>query len=202
MATHSSILAWRVPWTEEPGGLQSTGVTLNVPLTTPSADIFIVCICWTVVSIRIMLVAMMNKTLKFESLSPIDVYLSLTWSMSTFMKKFRDWGSFYLVTLLSSRSLESYTSGQKTWDVCMENAHLLLNCLGLWETYSFCLHLIGENHHTVSTRCKGSWELRSLAGHLRGRQLSAMQGRVLIFARQLTVCSTSGVSVKAGGCPP
>ena len=23
MATHSSILAWRVPWTEEPGGLQS-----------------------------------------------------------------------------------------------------------------------------------------------------------------------------------
>ena len=24
MATHSSILAWRVPWTEEPGGLQST----------------------------------------------------------------------------------------------------------------------------------------------------------------------------------
>ena len=25
MATHSSILAWRVPWTEESGGLQSTG---------------------------------------------------------------------------------------------------------------------------------------------------------------------------------
>ena len=25
MATHSSILAWRVPWTEEPGGLQSWG---------------------------------------------------------------------------------------------------------------------------------------------------------------------------------
>ena len=26
MATHSSILAWRVPWTEEPGGLQSIGL--------------------------------------------------------------------------------------------------------------------------------------------------------------------------------
>ena len=26
MATHSSILAWRIPWTEEPGGLQSTGL--------------------------------------------------------------------------------------------------------------------------------------------------------------------------------
>ena len=25
MTTHSSILAWRIPWTEEPGGLQSTG---------------------------------------------------------------------------------------------------------------------------------------------------------------------------------
>ena len=27
MATHSSILAWRILWTEEPGGLQSMGVT-------------------------------------------------------------------------------------------------------------------------------------------------------------------------------
>ena len=25
MITHSSILAWRIPWTEEPGGLQSMG---------------------------------------------------------------------------------------------------------------------------------------------------------------------------------
>ena len=25
MATHSSILAWRIPWTEEPAGLQSIG---------------------------------------------------------------------------------------------------------------------------------------------------------------------------------
>ena len=26
IATHSSILAWRIPWTEEPGGLQSRGL--------------------------------------------------------------------------------------------------------------------------------------------------------------------------------
>ena len=26
MATYSSILAWRIPWTEESGGLQSTGL--------------------------------------------------------------------------------------------------------------------------------------------------------------------------------
>ena len=25
MARHASILAWEIPWTEEPGGLQSTG---------------------------------------------------------------------------------------------------------------------------------------------------------------------------------
>ena len=25
MATHSNILAWKIPWTEEPGGLQSIG---------------------------------------------------------------------------------------------------------------------------------------------------------------------------------
>ena len=26
VATHSSILAWKIPWMEEPGGLQSTGL--------------------------------------------------------------------------------------------------------------------------------------------------------------------------------
>ena len=26
VATHSSILAWRIPWTEQPGGLQSMGL--------------------------------------------------------------------------------------------------------------------------------------------------------------------------------
>ena len=26
LATHSSILAWKIPWTEEPGGLLSTGL--------------------------------------------------------------------------------------------------------------------------------------------------------------------------------
>ena len=29
MATHSSILAWRIPWTEEPGGLQSSSVQFS-----------------------------------------------------------------------------------------------------------------------------------------------------------------------------
>ena len=43
MATHSSVLAWRIPWTEEPGGLQSTGSQelhmtgrLNHTATTPA----------------------------------------------------------------------------------------------------------------------------------------------------------------------
>ena len=29
MATHSSILAWEIPWTEEPGGLKSTELQKN-----------------------------------------------------------------------------------------------------------------------------------------------------------------------------
>ena len=33
MPTHSSILAWRIPWTEEPGGLQSTGSQSQAQLT-------------------------------------------------------------------------------------------------------------------------------------------------------------------------
>ena len=33
MATHSSILAWRTPWTEEPGGLQSMGHKESTQLT-------------------------------------------------------------------------------------------------------------------------------------------------------------------------
>ena len=28
MATHSCILAWEIPWTEEPGGLQSMGAVI------------------------------------------------------------------------------------------------------------------------------------------------------------------------------
>ena len=49
MATHSSILAWRIPWTEEPGGLQSMGSqrdmaehmhthTLKINFRLPSTD--------------------------------------------------------------------------------------------------------------------------------------------------------------------
>ena len=30
MATHSSILAWEIAWTEEPGGLQSMGLQRNI----------------------------------------------------------------------------------------------------------------------------------------------------------------------------
>ena len=34
MATHSSVLAWRIPWTEEPGGLQSMGWQSQTQLST------------------------------------------------------------------------------------------------------------------------------------------------------------------------
>ena len=32
MATHYSILAWRISWTEEPGGLQSMGITKELDM--------------------------------------------------------------------------------------------------------------------------------------------------------------------------
>ena len=34
MATHSSILAWEIPWTEEPGALQSMGLQKSQSVTT------------------------------------------------------------------------------------------------------------------------------------------------------------------------
>ena len=43
MATHSSILAWRIPWTEEPGGLQSTGSQSRTQLSDWAHNC-----CWTV----------------------------------------------------------------------------------------------------------------------------------------------------------
>ena len=39
MATHSSILAWRIPWKEEPGGLQSTG-SMHLPQTLSSSWLY------------------------------------------------------------------------------------------------------------------------------------------------------------------
>ena len=30
MATHADILAWRIPWTEEPGGLQPIGLHMGL----------------------------------------------------------------------------------------------------------------------------------------------------------------------------
>ena len=37
MATHSSILAWRIPWAEEPGGLQSMESQVGHDLATKPA---------------------------------------------------------------------------------------------------------------------------------------------------------------------
>ena len=40
MATHFSILAWRIPWTEEPDGLQSMGVTESDMTQLPAFSLF------------------------------------------------------------------------------------------------------------------------------------------------------------------
>ena len=41
MDTHSSILAWRIPWTEEPGGLQSIGLDTSEATSNMHACAFI-----------------------------------------------------------------------------------------------------------------------------------------------------------------
>ena len=38
MAAHSSILAWRIPWTEEPGGLQSVDLSVLAHACTASPN--------------------------------------------------------------------------------------------------------------------------------------------------------------------
>ena len=38
MATHSSIHAWKIPWTDEPGGLQSMGSQRRTQLSTHSTE--------------------------------------------------------------------------------------------------------------------------------------------------------------------
>ena len=48
IATHSSILAWRIPWTEEPGGLQSMGSQrLGHNWVTKHTYIFYSLECWS-----------------------------------------------------------------------------------------------------------------------------------------------------------
>ena len=44
MATHCSILAWRIPWTEEPGGLQSMG-SWRVGHNWSDSDAYTIVIC-------------------------------------------------------------------------------------------------------------------------------------------------------------
>ena len=46
MATHSSIIAWRIPWTEKPGGLQSRGVAKESDTT----EGLTLCVCYSAVS--------------------------------------------------------------------------------------------------------------------------------------------------------
>lgn len=65
----------------------------------------------------------------------------------------------------------------------------------------FCSHFTGHNSHVVPSRCKGSWELQSLARQLHQRQLYSMKGEVWISGGQLIVFSTSKISVIARYCP-
>ena len=58
MATHSSILAWRIPWTEEPGGLQPTGSqrvwhdwVISLSFTFPFNELYSLCHNYSTLSV-------------------------------------------------------------------------------------------------------------------------------------------------------
>ena len=62
MATHSSILAWQVPWTKEPGGLQSMGSQkVRHGLATKQRQIIILYILYVTIIITIITVAYLMR---------------------------------------------------------------------------------------------------------------------------------------------
>ena len=88
IATHSSILAWRIPWTEDPGGLQSEGLqSWTWPSTTAthslvkSTDVSLL-ICEKHTCLRILEMSKMNKKVT-NALGVYNLLLPALLSQST-----------------------------------------------------------------------------------------------------------------------
>ena len=87
IATHSNILAWRIPWTEEPGRLQSTGLqrVRHDWATSPSPSSYYTTLCFAI-SVHFKMITMINlvmichhtKTSHNYWLSPHTVCFILT----------------------------------------------------------------------------------------------------------------------------
>ena len=63
MATHSSVLAWKIPWTEEPGRLQSMvrkGLDMTEQLTHTQAA----CICWRLILCQLLYLLLFSPILR------------------------------------------------------------------------------------------------------------------------------------------
>ena len=77
MATYSSVLAWRIPWTQEPGGLQSIGSQSQIQLKWLSAQThtqICVCVC----------VCVCVTTVKYPKLNPLSFLFHATLSISLY----------------------------------------------------------------------------------------------------------------------
>ena len=83
MATHSSILAWRIPWMEEPGGLQSTGSQRvgHKWATSLSLSIVYLCLLWSYSVYKCLLstYCIPGSTLVPFSLQMFPEHLLYTW---------------------------------------------------------------------------------------------------------------------------
>ena len=66
MATHSSIVAWRIPWTEEPGRLQSMGLQSQTQLNQLSTSTMVVFITHTFL-LHILLLVLATKLYNLEA---------------------------------------------------------------------------------------------------------------------------------------
>ena len=89
MATHSSILAWKIPWTEEPGGLQSIGLKESDTTEREPPQPCISSVCFTLG----MLCFWKKKNFFFFLIKPKHFFVLLLW-------RYKLWKIFFLFLCL------------------------------------------------------------------------------------------------------
>ena len=140
MAAHSSILAWRIPWTEEPGGLQSTGAHGQIQLKQLSMHAHKI-----VVNRFILLIKLWYKTIRLKK-GKVGLWGTRCWkSISTFYSVPR--GSPYTTCITSPAMNVPSTSADYQFDF-----HDLLWCFK--KIFSHCYERWKEGRERNEERKK------------------------------------------------
>ena len=90
MATHSSILAWKIPWTEEPGGLQSIGLKESDTTEREPPQPCISSVCFT---LGMLCFLKKKKKIVFFLIKPKHFFVLLLW-------RYKLWKIFFLFLCL------------------------------------------------------------------------------------------------------